>query len=113
MPPYRYQATEHFRKKLLKIRSQDPEGHRHIMKVVDRLLESPSGADGKMHGSHRGKFKKYVGRDDYRLIYYYCELCRKASRRLPDICSSCESIPDNSVIFFDVLHKNEKDRLHY
>ena len=113
MTAYRYEATEHFRRKLDKIREADPEGHRHIVKVVDRILDNPSDADGRMHGRHREKFKKYVGRGDYRLLYYYCELCRKANRRLPDICRDCESLPDNSVIFFDVFHKNEKEKLGY
>lgn len=113
MTAYRYEATEHFRKRLEKIRETDSEGHRHIMKVVDRILDSPSDADGRMHGRHRAWFKKYVGRGDYRILYYYCELCRGAGRRLHDACRNCDSLPDNSVVFFDVFHKNEKERLGY
>ena len=84
-----------------------------VQTVIDRLLQNPSDADGVMHGTHHGKYKKYVGRRDYRLLYYYCELCRKAERRLPDVCADCAAIADNSVIFFDVYHKNEKEKLHY
>lgn len=113
MTAYRYEATEHFRKRLEKVREADSDGYRHIMKVVDRILENPSDADGRMHGAHREKFKKYVGRGGYRLLYYYCELCRKANRRLSEVCRNCDSVPDNSVIFFDVYHKNEKEKLGY
>ena len=83
------------------------------MKVIDRLLEHPGDSDGRMHRRHREKFKKYVGRREYRLLYYYCELCRKAEDRLLEECRNCSALPDNSVIFFDVFHKNEKERLRY
>ena len=113
MSPYLYQATEHFSQRLNRIKEHDPTGYKRIRKVIDRMLVNPDNADGQMHGAHRGKFKKYVGRDEYRLIYYYCELCRKANRRLADVCERCEAIPDRSVVFFDVFHKNEKEKLDY
>jgi len=81
--------------------------------VVERLLIHPEDADGQMRGHHRGTFKKYVGRNEYRIIYYYCELCRKANRRLAKACEHCETIPDHSVVFFDVFHKNESHKLGY
>jgi len=113
MPSYIYQPTEHFLSRLEKIRGQDPRGYRRVRKVIDRLLENPADSDGRMHGSHRDKFKKYVGRGEYRILYYYCELCRKANLRLLEECRRCRTIPDNSVMFFDVFHKNEKAKLHY
>lgn len=113
MSDYVYQPTKHFLNRLSKVRSHDPPGYKRIMAVIGRLLENPVDADGQMHGAHRGTFKKYVGRGEYRLLYYYCALCRKAGRRREEICGECTSIPDNSVIFFDVFHKNEKDKLHY
>lgn len=113
MPRYLYHPTEHFLERLSRIRQADPRGHRRIMGVVNRLLENPEDADGRMHGTHRDKLKKYVGRRDYRLLYYYCALCRGANRHLTEACRDCASIPDNSVIFFDVYHKNEKERLNY
>ena len=71
----------------------------------------PEEADGKMHGLYQGRFKKYVGRRDYRLIYYWCALCRKENRRQDQQCSNCDTIPDNSVIFFDLYHKNESKKI--
>jgi hypothetical protein len=113
MPAYAYRPTEHFTSRLEKIRHHDPGGYERVMKVIGRLLEHPDDSDGRMHGRHREKFKKYVGRGDYRVLYYYCELCRKAEHRLREECRSCSSLPDNSVVFFDVFHKNEKEKLHY
>ncbi len=113
MAAYLYQATAHFELRLDKIRESNPGGHERIRKTMDRILANPDVADGQMRGPHRGKFKKYVGRREYRLIYYYCELCRKFNRRLSERCDDCEHIPDHSVVFFDVFHKNEKDKLNY
>ena len=102
-----YKPTELFSKKLDQIKSMDPPGYHRIKKVIDRLLFEPNDADGKMHGAYRGRFKKYVGKRDYRIIYYWCELCRKENRRLDKGCKDCQSIPDNSVIFFDLYHKKD------
>lgn len=103
----RYQPTEAFSKKLKKVKQSDPSGYKRILQVVDRLIEKPDDADGKMQGVYRGRYKKYVGRRDYRIIYYWCQLCRKENRRVEKECDDCHTIPDNSVIFFDLYHKNE------
>lgn len=111
MQSYRYYPTDHFSSRLERIRKVDPQGHERIWKVMHRLLENPADADGKMHGLHHGRLKKYVGRRDYRLIYHWCELCRKESRRLEERCGHCDEVTDHSVIFFDVYHKNEINKL--
>lgn len=105
---YTYQPTEHFTIRLEKIRHHDPGGHERILQVIDRLLERPADADGWMHGVHQGRLKKYVGRRDYRLIYHWCEQCRKQAEKL-EHCGRCGKVDDHSVIFFDVYHKNEQD----
>ena len=102
-----YRPTEHFSKKLEKIKQSDPPSYKRIRQVVERLISEPDDADGKMHGFYQGRYKKYVGRRDYRVIYYWCKLCRKENRRLEKECDDCQTIPDNSVIFFDLYHKNE------
>ena len=38
---------------------------------------------------------------------------RRARERLSPECENCSLLPDKSVVFFDVFHKNERDRLHY
>ena len=107
----RYRPTEHFSKKLEKIKKYDPSGYQHIRQVIERLLDEPDDADGKMKGLYRGRYKKYVGRRDYRIIYYWCELCKKENHRLEKECDDCQVIPDNSVIFFDLYHKNEMKKV--
>lgn len=104
--PYIYTPRELFTRKLEQIKLSDPPGHARIIKVIDRLLSNPQDADGKMHGNYGGRMKKYVGRGGYRLIYYWCQQCRKENRRLEINCADCDVIPDNSVIFFDLYHKN-------
>jgi hypothetical protein len=106
-----YRPTEHFSRKLEKVKQLDPSGYKRIRQVIKRLLAEPDDADGKMQGLYRGRFKKYVGRRDYRIIYYWCELCRKENRRQEKECKDCQVIPDNSVIFFDLYHKNEIKKL--
>jgi hypothetical protein len=102
-----FKPTELFSRKLDQIKDSDPPGYGRIMKVIDRLLADPDDADGKMHGAYRGRFKKYVGRRDYRIIYYCCRRCRKENERLEKDCENCQAIPDNSVIFFDLYHKKD------
>ncbi len=111
MPPYSYYPTKKFTARLSKIERKDPPGYSRIQEVLQRLLYNPDAADGRMIGTHHGRFKKYVGRRDYRLIYYYCELCRKQNKLLEEKCGHCEVVQDNSVIFFEVYHKNEMKNL--
>ena len=102
-----------FAKKLDRIKRADPPGYARILDVIGRVLENPDDADGKLTGPHRGKWKKYAGRSAYRLIYAWCNECRKANRHLKDECGSCEVVPDDSVVFFDVFHKSDAPRLNY
>jgi len=102
-----YRPTAHFFQKLEKVKQADPPGSKRIQRVIERIVAEPEDADGKMHGLYQGRFKKYVGKRDYRIIYYWCKLCRKENRRLEKACDDCQTIPDNSVIFLDLYHKNE------
>ena len=103
-----YQPTELFRRKLDEVKESDPPGHARIIKVIERLLADPDNADGL----YQGRFKKYVGRSEYRLIYYWCRLCRKENRRRDQACTNCETIPDHSVIFFDLYHKSDMKKFN-
>ena len=112
MPLFSYFPTPAFATKLARIGKHDPPGHTRILGVIDRLLENPADADGWMHGGHQhGRLKKYVGRSDYRLVYHWCELCRKEVKKLEEQCGFCHEVKDNSVIFFEVYHKNEASRI--
>ena len=109
-PPLLYKPTKLFDKKMHQIKTKDPLGYQRIQKVIDRLLFEPQQADGKMTGLYNGRYKKYVGRRDYRIINYWCQLCRKENRRLDNHCEDCQTIPDNSVIFFDLYHKKDQKK---
>lgn len=102
-----YKPTELFSKKLDQIKNTDPPGYLRVKKVIDRLLLKPKDADGKMRGVYGGRLKKYAGRREYRIIYHWCELCRKENRRIEKQCDDCEQIPDNSVVFLDLYHKKD------
>lgn len=104
---FSYQPTRAFSAKLTRIEKIDPPAFKRIRKVIARILDNPEDADGRMHGVHHSRFKKYVGRRDYRLIYEWCALCRKTARKLHDRCENCHELPDHSVVFFDIYHKNE------
>ena len=108
MSKFRYHPTRQFATKLEKICRYDPSGHGRIQKVIGRLLENPGDADGWMHGVHHGRLKKYVGRRDYRLIYHWCEHCRKQAQKA-EHCGACGEVTDHSVVFYDIYHKNEQD----
>jgi hypothetical protein len=111
MSQFTFFPTPQFSAKLARIEKSDPSGHLRILKVIARLLQNPSDSDGWMHGVHHRRLKKYVGRRDYRLIYHWCELCRKEGRKLEDQCGHCQQVQDNSVIFFDLYHKKDANRL--
>ncbi len=105
-----YQPTNLFSKKLDQVKFADPPGYRKVQKVIDRLLFAPDNADGKMTGIYNGRLKKYAGRRDYRIIYQWCQLCRKENRKIQNKCENCPEVPDNSVIFFDLYHKKDKKK---
>jgi hypothetical protein len=109
--PYQFKPTEQFSEKFKALKATDPSGYKRISKVIERLLVNPDDADGKMHGLYNGRLKKYVGLSSYRIIYYWCELCRKENRRLKNNCEKCSEIPDHSVIFFDVYHKKDRKKM--
>ena len=110
---FHFHPTPQFERKLERLRGQDPAGYERVREVIGRLLADPADADGKLHGPHRGKLKKYVGRSEYRIVYAWCRSCRKANEHLEEACPSCGTIPDSSVVFLDLYHKSDAKRLGY
>jgi len=108
---FSYQPTRAFSAKLNHIEKINQPFFQRIRKVIERILKNPQIADGRMRGLHHSRFKKYVGRSDYRLIYEWCELCRKKAVAIEHRCDNCHQLPDHSVVFFDIYHKNEAANL--
>jgi len=108
---FSYQPTRSFSAKLNHIEKVDPPFFRRIRNVIERVLCNPRVADGRMRGLHHSRFKKYIGRSGYRLIYEWCELCRKKDLAKEHRCDNCHQLPDHSVVFFDIYHKNEASHL--
>ncbi len=103
---HHYQPTDTFTKKLAQLQRFDPIGYKRIKKTIQRLVQMPQDADDKMHGLYNGRLKKYVGKKDYRIIYYWCNHCRKENKKRVRNCADCIDdrqgytvIPNNSVIF--------------
>ena len=110
---FHYHPTPEFAKKLEKLKGEDPASHARLMGVIDRVLANPADSDGKLHGAHRGKLKKYAGKSQYRIVYSWCRACRKANEHLSVNCSFCDAIPDHSVVFFDLFTKADAKKLQY
>jgi mRNA-degrading endonuclease RelE of RelBE toxin-antitoxin system len=53
----------------------------------------------------KGKWKERVG--DYRMPYAYCEDCRQKGYERLNQCTNCGSINPDSVVFFDVFHRDK------
>ena len=113
MSDYNLHHTELFSRKLRKIKQHDLVGFGRVEKTLARLSSAPGESDGKMQGPHRGKLKKYAGRGGYRIIYNWCDSCRKSRHHLEGKCSSCGKIPDNSVVLHDIYHKSDAQKAGY
>lgn len=111
---YEYKETEKFAKSIKKIQRLDQVGFLRIKKIIDRLLDNPKLSDGSLHGDKKGQFKKYVGESGYRLIYTWCEECKRLNFQEKNDCSTyCDLFPQNTIIFMDVFHKQDFRKLGY
>jgi len=108
-----YYESELFKRNIKKIEKRDPVGFKHIKTVIDRLCNNPEKNDGPMVGNNKGKFKKYVGRSSYRLIFCWCEICHKYKFESLNNCDKCGELPGNTIIFFDIFRKSDHKKLGY
>lgn len=106
-----YYPTTTFKRKREHLERKDSKGYQRVSRVIDRLLHDPTNADGRMRGIYDGRLKKYVGKADYRIIYHWCSHCREEKMHLSNGCGKCDTIPDNSVVFFDLYHKKDMKKL--
>lgn len=113
MPILNYADTELFADHLNNIKKKDPQNYKRIKAVIDRLLRNPGLNDGPMHGISKGVFKKYIGRDELRVYFSWCQKCRESGHQEQNKCDRCDELSDNTLIFKDVVYKHEAERHGY
>lgn len=108
-----YGPSKQFDKELNKIKENDPPIHKRIKNKIDYLLNNPESYDRVLKGDKRCKLEKYVGRGLIRIVYNWCENCRRCNCNIVNKCIDCENKPDNTLILFDVYYKNEARKRGY
>lgn len=98
-----YDESLLFAEKLSKIKRKDSVTFKRVKKTIEKLLINPAGYDRALQGFHRCKFEKYVGRELARIVYTWCENCRKYDCAKVNECDDCEKKADNTLRLFDVL----------
>lgn len=96
--------TDAFKKHLEKLTKKDALLKSRLLEQVNELTtEHPFSQIGYV-GDLQGKWKMRV--NDYRLIYAYCMDCKKYNYHNLNNCYQCNLKDDNSIIFFDVIHRS-------
>lgn len=99
--PYRTQLFDK------QIKSIPPSDLKRINLVISRLVNNPDNHDGTLGYDRAGKFKKYVGKSGYRIVYYYCEKCIKLQHEEMMGCENCKDVPENSLILFEIFRRSQ------
>jgi len=73
------------------------------MNKIEDMKQDPYRNSIELIYELKGKRRVRIG--DYRLIYAVCEECRKRGYIQFNQCYNCESKEDNSIIFFDIIHR--------
>jgi mRNA-degrading endonuclease RelE of RelBE toxin-antitoxin system len=93
-----------FKKHLDKLTKKDGTlKNRLLERIGEMSKEQPQSQIGYV-GELKGKWKMRVG--DYRLIYAYCQDCKKHKHQNHNMCYGCSTKADNALIFFDVIHRS-------
>jgi mRNA-degrading endonuclease RelE of RelBE toxin-antitoxin system len=100
---YNKDFTEKFDKQLKKL--GDKVRIRRINAKVDEILEFPYRNIDFGVGRWRGKRKERVGDD--RIFFAICAQCRKERHQINNNCHNCESIPDNTIRFFEIIDSHK------
>jgi len=108
-----YDESKTFAKRIKKIARKDPINFRRIQKTIDRLRLNPDKYDKALQGDSRCRFEKYIGRDLLRLVYTWCENCRKFNCVKINKCEGCGSKSANTLRLFDIYYKQDAGKLGY
>ena len=101
-----------FRPKFTKIigsnKKRDIELVKAVKVAIPKICAAPHNNDGRLHGLLRGQFKKYIGRNRYRIAYAICEDCRRNKHKALNNCSFCNETGDQTVVFFFAGPKKDR-----
>ena len=106
-PQYERVYTEQFAKVVDSKKKRDRAMVAAMKDAVEEVLASPERHDGALKGNQRGRFKKYVGRSSYRIVFTVCAWCRSMDRHQDPKarCEFCDETSDNTVVFFHAFKK--------
>lgn len=99
--------SDDFRKHLDKLTKRNSALKERILLKIQEMMNNPYRNSEELTGKFEGKRRIYVGKAGYRLIYSICEDCRKKHYETFNSCLDCQKRDNNSVVFFDVLHRSK------
>ena len=73
------------------------------MNKVEEMRNDPIRNSIELNYDLKGKRRVRIG--DYRLIYAVCLDCRQKGYTKFNQCYDCKSHNDNSIVYFDVIHR--------
>ena len=102
-PTYKPFYTHTFDKQLKKI--GDGMRVKRIKEAAEKIVDDPYHQVEFSKGKYRGKREHYAWRGD-RLIFTVCEQCRELTHTSFNGCTNCSEMPDNLVVFWEVLESH-------
>jgi len=97
-------VSDHFKKHFDKLTKKDNMLKKRLTdKIKEMCIAKPEGQT-ELVGILKGKYRIRVG--DYRLIYAYCEDCKKHNYQIYNKCYECSTKSDDTLVLFDVIHRS-------
>jgi mRNA-degrading endonuclease RelE of RelBE toxin-antitoxin system len=96
--------SDKFREPLKKLTKKDEHLKKRLLDQIMEMEKEPPFSQVSLIGDFTGKWKMRVG--DYRLLYAYCQDCKKHKHQSYNNCLDCNTKKDNTLIFFEVFHRS-------
>jgi mRNA-degrading endonuclease RelE of RelBE toxin-antitoxin system len=101
--------SDDFKKHFEKLTKKDVSLKNRLRECIDEMAVKKPYSQIGYSGDLNGKWKMRVG--DYRLIYVYCEDCRRCCHQVFNDCYRCCDRSGDVLIFFDVIHRSNDYKL--
>jgi mRNA-degrading endonuclease RelE of RelBE toxin-antitoxin system len=95
--------TDVFAKNFKKLAKKDGALRKRVEAEIEEMKNDPYRNSRELIGEFLGKRRVRIG--SHRLIYAICEECRKKKHDLVLACYGCKEKDDNSIIYFDLVHR--------